>query len=62
MKQYNFKLHCGNAIIDGTKISVKAEDEHSARVKAVDTLREATQNLQVESLELLGTVSKVTNP
>lgn len=55
MTQYNFKLQCGNAIIDGTKISVKAKDEHAARVKLVDALRKATRDLNVESLVLLGT-------
>ena len=55
MKQYNFKLNCGDDIINGTKISVEAEDEHGARVKVVDALGRATRNLQVESLELLGT-------
>jgi hypothetical protein len=55
MTQYNFKLQCGNAIIDGTKISVKAKDEHAARVKLVDVLRKATRDLNVESLVLLGT-------
>jgi len=55
MKQYNFKLNCGDDIINGTKISVKAYDEHAARVKVVGALGRATRSLQVESLELLGT-------
>ena len=56
MKQYNFKLNCGDDIINGTKISVEADDEHAARVKVVDALGRVTRNLQVESLELLGTL------
>jgi hypothetical protein len=51
MKQYDFKLNCGDDIINGTKISVKADDEHAVRVKVVAVLGRAVRNLQVESLE-----------
>lgn len=55
MKQYHFKMHCGDSVMNGVKVSAKANSEREARIKVVEAILTATRDLKLESLELLGT-------
>ena len=55
MKQYHFKMNCGDAVMNGVKVTAKANSEQEARIKVVEAILTATRDLKLESLELIGT-------
>lgn len=55
MKQYHFKMNCGDSVMNGVKVSAKANSETGARIKVAEAILTATRDLKLESLELLGT-------
>ena len=55
MKQYHFKINCGDSVMNGVKVSAKANSEREARIKVAEAILIATRDLKIESLELLGT-------
>lgn len=55
MKQYNYKIECGDAVMNGVKVSAKAESDEAARVKILESMKKATRELDVTGLQLLGT-------
>ena len=55
MKQYNFKITAKDSVINGVKVSTKAESEDEARAKCFASIKRATRDLGLESLECLGT-------
>lgn len=62
MKTYHFKITCKNAILNGVKTSAKAADVRQARIKVVDAMRNATQEIGLESLDLLSTEPENPSP
>lgn len=55
MKQYTFRMKLGYKPLDGTLITVKAENEEAGRKQVVDIIKTATRDLMPESLEFVGT-------
>lgn len=55
MKQYNFKITAKDSVINGVKVSTRANTEEEARAKCVESIKNATRDLGLESLECLGT-------
>ena len=55
MKQYHFKMNCGDSVMNGVKVTAKANSEREARIKVVEAILTATRDLKLESLELIGT-------
>lgn len=59
MKQYNFRITATDSVINGVKVSTNANSEDEARENCVRSIKNATRDLGLQSLEFLG-IGKLT--
>ena len=55
MNQYNFRITATDPVINGAKVSTKANSEEEARENCVRCIKRANRDLGVQWLEFLGT-------
>lgn len=54
MRQYNFKITAEDSVINGIKISKKADSAEEARSACITSIQNATRDLGLKSLEFIG--------